>query len=134
MRIDGDDSATSDITLSGSFGRDVTDLYFSSENGTEFVRAQGWTFVDSASIPEIYGGYASYATIGDNGFIKWYKIGASKGKIIEAEFLKGSVTVYDASGKACFSSLSGEKKCTLPEGGYIAFAGDAGTRFDITLN
>lgn len=134
MRIDGDDSATSDITLSGSFGRDVTDLYFSSENGTEFVRAQGWTFVDSDSIPEIYGGHASYATIGDNGFIKWYKIGASKGKIIEAEFLKGSVTVYDASGKACFSSLSGEKKCTLPEGGYIAFAGDAGTRFDITLN
>ena len=134
MRIDGDDSATSDITLSGSFGRDVTDLYFSSENGTEFVRAQGWTFVDSDSIPEIYGGYASYATIGDNGFIKWYKIGASKGKIIEAEFLIGSVTVYDASGKVCFSSLSGEKKCTLPEGGYIAFAGDAGTRFDITLN
>lgn len=134
MRLSGDDEAVSDITLPGMFSRDVTDLRFFSEDGCEYVRAQGWTFVDSDSVPEIYGGAASVATIGEKGFIKWYKVGASDEKKMTARFDSGSVTVYDASGKTCFSSLGDSGECVLPKGGFIAFAADAGTRFDISLN
>ncbi len=134
MRITGDDTAAADISLPGTFGRDLTDLHFFREDGKEFVTAQGWTFVDSDTLPYIYDGSKSYATVGEKGYIKWYKIGAAAGKKMTAESKEGIYTVYDKTGAECYSSLKDGGECTLPEGGYIAFGGKASVRFEITLN
>lgn len=134
MHILDDDTASSDLSLPGTFGRDLTDLHFFREGGTEFVKAQGWTFVDSDSIPYIYDGYESVATIGENGYLKWYKIGNAAGKKMTAESLSGVCTVYDKAGNTCFSTLLNGGECILPEGGFIVFGGLAATRFRITMN
>ena len=46
----------------------------------------------------------------------------------------GGFYVYDGAGALTASSVVwGDSTVTLPEGGSIAFAGDAGTRFHISV-
>lgn len=135
MKIINDSDAVSDIAIPGSFGRDLTDIHIYEENGIEYLNAQGWTFIDSTKIPEIYDGAASIATVGENGYTKWYLIKDAAGKSIRAEKNgNGMYAVYSADGKCMYSSLISKDAFTLPQGGYIAFSGDPKVQFQITLN
>lgn len=135
MKITDDNDAVSDISIPGAFGRDLTDIHIYEEEGIEYLNAQGWTFIDSTKIPEIYSGTSSIATIGEKGFTKWYSVKEAAGKIISAEKNgNGMYVVYSSLGKCLYSSLVSEETFTLPEGGYIAFAGEPNVQFKITLN
>lgn len=135
MKLSGDNEAISALKLPGSYGRDLTDVSFFEANGTEYLSAQGWTFMDYTSIPDIYPGEKSVATIGEEGYARWFKVGEAAGKRISAEAGDKAMTaVYSAKGEFLFSSLLSDEEFVLPEGGYIAFVGSAGTKFDITLN
>lgn len=135
MRILSDDEAIADLDMPGSLGRDLTDLKFFERDGKEYVNAQGWTFVDAGTVIDIYPGDSSFATVGEDGFIKWYRVGKAVGKTLLAEAdEKSSVTVYNSDGSLCWSSLLSNDGCVLPENGYIAFNASVGTRFKISLN
>lgn len=137
MKITGDNEAIADLNISGSFGRDLSDVSFFTKDEREYVKAQGWIFVDSSVVPDIYNGMHSVATIADNGYIKWYRVGSASGKTLTADIPENSgITVYNAKGETVFSSLSESEneECVLPQNGYIAFAGDCGAQFKIMLN
>lgn len=135
MKLADDNAATADLSLPGSFGRDLTDVTFFEKAGREYLTAQGWTFVDSTSISDIYNGLKSYATVGEDGYARWFRVGNAAGKSIFAlPDKEGMMAVYSKSGEFLFSSMLSEGGYILPEGGYIVFAGEIGAVFDITLN
>ena len=41
--------------------------------------------------------------------------------------------IYDKNGRFLYSSLKDGPCATIPENGYIAFSGEVGTVFEITL-
>ncbi len=134
MKIESPNTALADIALPGIYGRDLTDLEIFHENGREFARAQGWTFVDSSSIGAIYNGSTSICTILPDGYARWFKSGDANGKKIEVRLDgTGMFALYDSKGTCTYSSLSGLGDNVIPQGGYIVFAGDAGTVFNINL-
>ncbi len=135
MKITGDNEAVADLNISGGMGRDLSDVSFFTKDEKEYVKAQGWIFTDSSSVPDIYDGMHSVATIAEDGFIKWYRVGSASGKTLTADIPENSgITVYNAKGETVFSSLSENHGCVLPENGYIAFAGAVGAQFKIMLN
>lgn len=135
MKLDGEDAATADLALPGSYGRDLTDITFFEQSGKEYLTAQGWTFLDSTGISDIYNGKKSYATVGEDGYARWFRVGNAAGKSIFAlPDKEGMMAVYSKKGEFLFSSLLSDGGFTLPEGGYIVFAGEVGAVFDITLN
>lgn len=135
MKLSDDNAATADLSLPGSYGRDLTDVTFFEKAGKEYLTAQGWTFADSTSISDIYNGEKSYATVGDDGYARWFRVGKAAGKSIFAQPDKeGMMAVYSKNGEFLFSSLLSEGGFTLPEGGFIVFVGEIGAVFDITLN
>ncbi|MDO5478960.1 MAG: hydrolase, partial [Clostridia bacterium] len=95
---------------------------------------QEWTFVDAESLPFIYSGEKSVCTILPDGYTRWFKSGEAGGKKINAKINgNGMFALYDASGKNIYSSLRDSFEITIPENGYIAFSGEIGTVFEITL-
>ena len=134
LKLSGDDLAVSDLELPGPLGRDLTDIKVFTENGKEYVKSQGWTFVDITSLPQIYNGEKSVCTILEDGYTRWFMAGEAKDKVINAEFCgDGMFAVYNANGVCVYSSLIMSGGTKIPEGGYVAFSGNKGTRFEITL-
>lgn len=133
MKITGDDTAEAAIAVPGNAGRDLADLAFYRKDGVEYVTTQGWVFQDMRSIVPIYPGMRSICTVTE--YTRWYTVGEAKGKKITADHTKnGMFCLYDARGLCTYSSLTNEGEAILPEGGYVAFAGEAGCVFDITLS
>ncbi len=135
MKLVSENEAKSDIELPGNYGRDLTDLEIFEKDGIEYAKAQGWTFVDSFSVNEIYQGEKSICTILENGYTRWFKTGELQNKNISVSIEgKGMYALYNSSGICTYSSLNKEGESVLLQGGYIAFAGDKGARFYITVN
>lgn len=139
MKLCDDVTALSDIALPGAAGRDLSDLSFYSEGETEYCRSQGWTFIDSASVPDLYGGTNSVCTILPNGFSRWFCVGDAAGRTLRVTLAEGQEegsgmwAVYEANGQLYQHSFLDGGTISLPEDGYIVFAGDIGTVFQITL-
>ncbi|WP_409344807.1 hypothetical protein [Paenibacillus sp. MBLB4367] len=77
----------------------------------------------------------SSVTISSSGYAEWYTISDSDGgKIIKVSMSSNaSFAVYDAKGTCIyFSVIGGKDQVELPVGGSIVFAGDAGTKFEIS--
>lgn len=135
MKLVSENEAKSDIELPGTYGRDLTDLVIFEKDGIEYAKAQGWTFIDSFSVNEIYQGEKSICTILENGYTRWFKTGNLQNKNISVRIEgKGMYALYNSSGICTYSSVIKEGESILSQGGYIAFAGDKATRFYITVN
>lgn len=133
MKLEGPTYAAADISLPGIYGRDLTDLKIFKKDGIEYASAQGYTFVDSSSIPALYNGSASICTILPNGYARWFKAGGAGGKKIEVTAEGGMFALYDSKGACTYSSLNEYGEKVIPVDGYIVFAGNAGTVFNINL-
>ena len=90
--------------------------------------------MDAAAAPSLFTGAGwSYSTIQENGYARWYQVGAAAGKTMTVQAPQDAgFWVYNADGTVAASSvLWGDTAVTLPEGGLVVFAGDPGARFHL---
>lgn len=122
------------IPLTGS--RDLHDVTFYEENGVEYIVASDNIYMGEDGIAQIYEGAGSISTIQSSGHTRWYSIGeALEGKTITITCPANSgFALYDAEGNTVNqSAVTGSFSAVLSGGGYIAFAGEPGTVFSISI-
>ncbi|MDF2904867.1 MAG: serine hydrolase [Herbinix sp.] len=120
--------------IPGLYGRDMMDLSFYTKAKVEYLKAAGTLFMSEDGVTAM--SLKNFkVTIGKEGYAQWYKFGSkSKGKKLKLTLPKNaSVTVYDKNLSCTYYSITTDKReLTLPEGGYIAFAGKAGAKFSVS--
>ena len=118
------------------YGRDWQNITVTEQDGVEYLSLMGGLYVDGASIETLYAGPGAWSTIQADGYARWYQIGAgAAGKALSVEVPEnGGFAVYDASGANVAASWAwGDTSAVLPEGGWVVFAGEPGTRFVLSL-
>lgn len=133
MRLLDGDRAASVAQIPNLMGRDGGTLEFYLEGGLEHLSATGSLYVESAAAQPLWGGAGAYTTIQADGHARWYTVGELAGKTLTVALPeRGAFGVYDANGLPVAASWAyGDTSAVLPEGGWIVFAGDAGTRFHL---
>ena len=103
-------------------------------DGVLWINAKGSLYMDAAAAPTLFtGSGASYTTVQEDGYARWYQVGDAAGKTMTVQVPENSgFWVYDGNGQVTASSvLWGDTTVTLPEDGTIVFAGDPGARFHL---
>lgn len=134
-RITGPNSAVSELQIPGLNGRDLSDLMFFTHDGVEYLSMGGIILVNEDAVKPMYVAKKSTVTIQPNGYAKWYTLSDKDGgKTIKVSMSpNASFAVYNAKGTCIyFSVIGGKDQVELPTGGSIVFAGDAGTKFEIS--
>ncbi|QQO09982.1 serine hydrolase domain-containing protein [Breznakiella homolactica] len=129
-RITGPDTAESITRIPVMFGSMVSDMEFFTQNGTEYLKAKGFTWIGERSIPGFEN--TGTVTIGSGGFARYFKITeADAGKQITVSVPAGSSFAVYGKDNFCryFSVVNHEESAVLPEGGKIAFIGRPGDIF-----
>ncbi|MEQ2442680.1 serine hydrolase domain-containing protein [Pseudoflavonifractor sp. CLA-AP-H29] len=123
------------VQLPGNGGRDGSDTTITEQDGHIWMDAQGILYVDASIAQPIYCGAGAYSTIQPDGYARWYTVGSAAGLTIRVDIEgNGGFYVYDGTGALAASSVVwGDSTVTLTENSAIAFAGDAGTRFHISV-
>ena len=122
--------------IPGLYGRDWQNISMTEADGVEYLSLMGGLYVDGTAIETLYGGASSWSTIQDDGYARWYQVGAdAAGKTLTVQVPEqGGFAVYDASGANVAASWAwGDTSAVLPEGGWVVFAGDPGARFVLSL-
>lgn len=135
-RITGPDSAVSELQIPGNRGRDLSGLTFFTQNGVEYLNLAGFILVNEDAVKPTNFAKKSTVTIPHSGYARWYTISDKDGgKNIKVSMpSKASFAIYDAKGTCIyFSVIGGKDQITLPAGGSIVFAGDAGTKFEVSV-
>ena len=118
-------------------GRDTADLHaFVGEDGIEYLAIRDGLYMREEGLAFLHGGNSSICTIQPTGYTRWFQLADElAGRILKVSVPEhGAYAVYDANGQRVYHSLvDGDKAVTLPQGGIIAFIGDVGARFEITL-
>ena len=120
--------------LPGTGSRNGADYTVTVENGVEYLRIGDYLCVDYAAAPGLWAGEGAYTTIQTDGLARWYQVGELAGQTLTVTLpAYGGFTVYDQNGQPVASSwVWGDTTVTLPENGWIVFAGDPGSRFYLT--
>lgn len=128
-------NAQAAVEIPMMYGRDLYDYTFYTENGVEYFKAGDTVMMDTAAVPALYaGGSHAHLTIPANGYGRWFTIGeALDGKQLTVTLPTDcGFAAYDANGtRLNQSAVTGDNTVTLQAGGYIYFAGPAGTRIDM---
>lgn len=134
-RIVDESSAEFYLQIPGGGSRSGADITFFEEDGVELLKYGDYLYIGYENLTDIYN-EDSICTIAENGYAKWYNIGEMAGKTVTISVPEqGAYYVYDANGTVVSSSLLwGDSSVTLPEGGWIAFAGEAGAQFSVTVD
>ena len=133
-RIVDETSALFAVALPGVGGRDGLDYTLADRDGVTWLTVRGSVYMESSGAPQLYTGSGwAYTTIQSDGYARWYQVGAAAGKAMTVQVPEGAgFWVYDAAGQVTASSVLGDTGAvTLPEGGLVVFAGDAGARFHL---
>lgn len=128
--------AVNQLQIPGLAGRDTMEYAFFEKNGVEYVAAGGKVYVSQELVRPLYSGKQSETTIQTNGYATWYSVPATAaGKVMTVKMpSKGAFTVYDQAGISMnHTVVSGVNEVALPVNGTIVFAGEAGSRFEISL-
>jgi len=136
-RITGPDTAVSELQIPGLSGRDLVGYTFFKQDGVEYLDAAGSLFVSEDAVKPLYVAKKSALTIPANGYAKWYAVSdRDAGKTIGVKSpANAAFAVYDGNGNCLdFSVVSGDRKIVLPQGGYVVFIGDAGSKFELALS
>ena len=136
-RIVGANRAEGAALIPGLYGRDWQNITVTERDGAEYLSLMGALYVDGSSIETLYGGASSWSTIQPDGYARWYQIdGTSAGKRMTVQVPEaGGFAVYDATGVNVAASWAwGDTSAVLPEGGWVVFSGEPGTRFVLSLD
>nr|WP_234405571.1 hypothetical protein [Paenibacillus sp. IHBB 10380] len=134
-RITGPNSAISELQIPGINGRDLSSYTFFTQEGVEYLNLGGIILVNEDAVKPFNFAKKSIVTIPPDGYAQWYTISDKDGsKAIKVNMpSNASFAVYDAMGSCTyFSIIGGKEQVELPAGGSIVFAGDAGTKFEIS--
>lgn len=132
-KITDEYNAKAEVQIPGLYGRDLTDYTFFTKNNAEYVKTSSYVFIAENYIKALPSVTKSYK-IDENGYASWYKINKNTaGKQIRL-ITPGNVAmgIYDKN-KVClsYSIVNKSNTVTLPEDGYVVFAGDAGTTYTV---
>ncbi|MGO4789338.1 serine hydrolase domain-containing protein [Paenibacillus sp. 2KB_20] len=135
-RITDPNSAISELQIPGINGRDLSRYTFFTQDGVEYMNHNGSILVNEDAVKPSNFAKKSIVTIPTNGYAQWYKISdKDKSKSIKVNMPpNSSYAVYDAKGSCTYFSVIGGKDqvVELSAGGSIVFAGDAGTKFEVS--
>lgn len=127
-----------DIPMQGS--RDARNYSFVKDaDGREYLVSEGIYAIREDGLKNLSAKSSFSVKINaKTGYAKWYKISKKNaGKTISVTLPKGkgaTVAVYDADGNVKMNSyVSGKTSVKLPKNGYIVFAGDAGSTFQVKI-
>ena len=131
LRVADENHLESVVQIPGTAGRDCTDLTCYTEDGLEYLEGLGALYVESEAAAPIYTGAGAYTTIGADGYARWYQVANAAGTTLSVTLPgAGAFYVYDQSGLPVGGSPAfGNTAVTLPENGWIVFAGEPGARF-----
>ena len=133
-RIVDETSALFAVALPGTGGRDGVDYTLEDRDGVTWLTVRSSVYMEASGAPALFTGSGwSYSTIQPDGYARWYQVGTAAGKAMTVQVPEnGGFWVYDKSGQVTASSVLGSSGAvTLPEGGLVVFAGDAGARFHL---
>lgn len=133
-KIVNENQAVSAVQIPIMMGRDVFDLNFYKEGHTEYLKIDGFSYINEDAIQPI--GNDSSCSIPSNGQAKWFKIdGKSDDRVMNVKTpVSGGFAVYDKNGMVVnFSKVTNNHSVVLPESGMIVFGGKAGDVFKIEL-
>ncbi|MGO4791144.1 serine hydrolase domain-containing protein [Paenibacillus sp. 2KB_20] len=135
-KIIGANEAVTELQIPGMAGRDTKEIYFAEKNGVEYITAVGSIYASEELVQSLYSGKQSVTTIQADGYAKWFSIPSTvNGKVMTVKLpSNGAFAVYDQKG-ICINHtvVSGKNEVVLPENGRIVFAGEAGSKFEISL-
>lgn len=135
-KIVDENNAVSNIQIPGANGRDTQDISLFTENGVEYLKLGAHIAIRQEGVRDLAYAKEAICTIQDNGYTRWFTVPEALANQTVTLTIpeNGSVMVYDAQGMLVENTyLSGNSKIVLPQGGYVAFAGDAGMQFSYTL-
>ncbi|MGN4124308.1 serine hydrolase domain-containing protein [Lysinibacillus sphaericus] len=137
-KIIGENNAANQLQIPSMAGRDTLEINFFKKNGLEYVTAGGNLYASEELVKPLYTGkeFISSTTIQADGYANWFSVPeAAKGKVMTVKMpTKGSFAVYDQAGVCInYSVVSGNNEVLLPENGRIVFAGEVGSKFEISL-
>ena len=124
------------LQIPGMSGRDLSDITFYTKGKNEYLTSGAAVFVSEDAVKNISTKASYSVTIASDGYAKWYEVGAgAKNKTLKVITPKnGSVSVYDSNGNCIFNSITyNTTSVTLPAGGFVVFAGDAGAKFQVKI-
>lgn len=125
------------LQVPGQVGRDMSDYTMVEKNGKIYLETGSFRMISEESVGE-FPSEDGEISIGKDGETVWVSCGENqmdRPVTIDVQG-KGAFFLYDHSGKemACISSsyvLEAGREIRLPKDGRVAFAGEAGTRFQI---
>ncbi|XOK61097.1 serine hydrolase domain-containing protein [Paenibacillus elgii] len=135
-KIVNENQAVNAVQIPIMMGRDLFDLNFYKEGHTEYLKIDGFSYIDEDAIQPIYEGNDSFCIIPSNGQAIWYKIDEkSANRVMNVKTpVSGGFAVYDKNGMSVnLSKVTNNHSVVLPEGGMIVFGGKAGDVFKIEL-
>lgn len=135
-KIKGVNKAVNELQIPTLSGRDTKELNFFMKNGVEYIEVSGVLYAGEELVKPLYSGKQSVTTIQADGHAKWFAVpAAAKGKIMTVKMpSNGAFAVYDQAGICVNDTVVSEKnEVVLPESGKIVFAGEAGSKFAISL-
>ncbi len=133
-KIIDENLAQSQLQIPGVAGRDLFDLQFNTKSKTEYLSLAGRLYIRENAVKALSGKDSFQVKIGADGYSSWYKIGSGSGgrKVKVTVPAKASFSIYDKTEACIHSSMISENTTvTLPEGGYIVFAGGPGAKFTV---
>lgn len=133
-KVIDENTAVSDVQISGLDGRDTVEAKFYNENGNEYISHSGHIGINEKFMKPLKSN--DKIQIGKNGHAIWHTIPkelANKTLAVELPE-KSGFTVYNADEDYVNNSyISGKNTIVLPEGGKIVFVGDVGSEFKLNF-
>ena len=122
------------VQIPGSGSRDQFDYTFFTQDGVEYLQGAGDLYVSQDSAVKAEVGTMN-VTLNDQGHTQWLTLDpALEGKTLTVSSDSQGVFVYDATMICLYNRVTdGEKTITLPSGGTLGLAGEAGTVFTLTI-
>jgi CubicO group peptidase (beta-lactamase class C family) len=127
-------TAKANLKIPSMYGRDLNDYTFYKEGNTEYIKAESAVLISEDGVSNLPG--SSFTVdINGSGYAHWYKIGKETGnKKIKVKLpKKAAFFVYTKDGTCVSDSyVSKQDTVTLPQEGYIVFAGEVNTHFVVS--
>ncbi len=135
QRLVDENLAEGVAVIPGTGGRDWQTVSTYTQDGVEYLTTGGNVAIPSSAISPVYNG-AAYATIGEESHARWFTTGEAAGKTMHVTLPQGGAFyVYDSLGLPVAGSWAwGDTSAVLPIDGHIAFLGESGMQFFLTMD
>lgn len=135
-KIVDENHAISNIQIPGTSGRDAQDIELFMKDNVEYLKVGSYIGIREEGVKDLAYAKEAICTIQEDGYTRWFTVPQT----LANETIKltlpsnGGIMVYDAQGQLVENTyLSQKDTVTLPEGGFVGFAGDIGTTFSYKL-